>query len=152
MEKMTDKENMAYIRGVIKIIENAEHSLEDVFDSGLVECDNGNVLFLYNASDLYGWGYSCHEVFMPEDMNLLGQTVDDVRAAEGNEYGILHDVAILLDCRLNKERPQGAYYEYIYDYLVPLFDACGEERASGPGNPYTREEGMEKRREKKNAN
>lgn len=82
--------------------------------------------FAVNCSDVFMWGcVDAEEIVTAEDVNLLQQACRD-----SNNYGPM------LYCAIKRgERPQGAYYEYMHDSEIELFNACGPEREVCIGNP-----------------
>lgn len=93
--------------------------------------DYDPITLLVNCNDFFVWGSSDAEEITPENVEVLEQAVKDVEAITGNT----RQADLLFCARINKLRPQGAYYKYIKEELWPLFDACGPERTTGIGNP-----------------
>lgn len=82
-----------------------------------------------NCNDLFAWGCADGEDITEKTMPLFEQAFMD---CEG-------DVAVACDLycsRIRKMRPQGACYSSIPEKFWPLFNACGEKRETGFGNPY----------------
>lgn len=77
------------------------------------------------CNDLFFWGCADCERITAENIDAFEQAYK-----ESPENGVL-----LFCCRVRKMRPQGAYYKYISDDEKHLFDACGEQREVGFGNP-----------------
>ncbi len=79
------------------------------------------------CNDFFIWASADGEnVETEEDLILLEQSL---KASE-------NDGALLYCARKRKVRPQGAYYTYLKKEDWHLFDACGEKREVGMGNPY----------------
>ena len=101
------------------------------------ELDWGEDLNFYiRCNDVFAWGCSDAEDISEEDLPLLEQSLKD-----SEMHGTL-----LFCARKRKCRPQGAYYQYFdKDTEWELFNACGEEREVGLGNPYSPEDAYNKR-------
>jgi hypothetical protein len=82
--------------------------------------------FAINCNDVFMWGCAdAEEIETEEDVNLLQQACED-----SNDWG-----HILYCARKQGMRPQGSYYEYLYNDEWELFNACGPKREVCFGNP-----------------
>lgn len=88
------------------------------------------ITLLVNCNDFFAWGCADCEELSADDLVDLGAALNDAQAAGERMHGHLLWVA-----RKRGMRPQGAYYKYLDKALWPLFDACGEKRETGFGNP-----------------
>lgn len=91
------------------------------------------VTFFINCSDQFFWGSADCVTLTPENINELKKAYED--AEKVYKYGDCYGSSLFC-CRINKMRPQGAYYSHIPKELWSLFDECGPERETGFGNPY----------------
>lgn len=106
----------------------------DIQDDLFWREDNGVVSFYAKCSDFFWWGTADVEEITPENVDMLDQAWDDIRAAKpGDPFGSL-SIAPLFCARVRQMRPQGAAYPK-ERWLWPLFDACGPERETGLVNP-----------------
>ncbi len=94
----------------------------------------GPVTFFITSSDLLAWGGTDCEEVNEETLPLLKQAVEECKAIDP-VCGAIAGCDLFI-CRANKSRPQGAAYPDERE-LWPLFNACGPERRTGVGNPYT---------------
>lgn len=95
---------------------------------------NEDLNFYVGCNDIFFWGCAdAEDIENQEDVDLLQQSIVDCE-----KLNTLNTVyATELFCaRKRKMRPQGACYPQEETKLWPLFDACGEEREVGVGNPY----------------
>lgn len=90
------------------------------------------VTMLVNCNDLFFWASADCEPVTAENIDLLEQTVAEVMAIDKTK---IHLAPLLWVARVREMRPQGAYYKYFPETLVPLFNAAGPERAIGLLNP-----------------
>lgn len=130
-----------FVMKVLALIE--EH---DLFWSFFWRTDEGYapITFMINTNDLFCWGCADAEKVTPENFDDVVQAIKDCEAVLPR-IGKIEGLS-LFACRLNKMRPQGAAYPQEKE-LWPLFDACGPERETGIGNPYTPEQKWQKRQE-----
>lgn len=92
---------------------------------------NTDLEFYIICNDVFFWGCADAEGLTPETVEEWERAMEDADRVGGFAYG-----GILYCARMRKMRPQGAYYDHIIvRELWPLFDACGERRAVGMGNP-----------------
>jgi len=91
------------------------------------------ITFFVKCNDLFFWGCADDEVLTPENIDQLCVAYEDAGKAKKYAYSF---GSLLFCARIRKQRPQGAYYEYIPKELWPLFNECGPERVPGFGNPY----------------
>lgn len=93
--------------------------------------EEGKLKLLLVCSDLFFWGSADAEPVTPETLNELKKSFEDVASIspDADYYG-----AELYCARRRKMRPQGAAYPED-KALFPLFNACGEKRETGLGNP-----------------
>ena len=90
---------------------------------------------LIHCPDFFAWGLADLEPVT--DTELLAQCYLDCKNIDWING---EDIAPFLYCaRQRKRRPQGACYPRDKRFWK-LFDACGERREPGPGNPYHRGE------------
>lgn len=100
------------------------------------------VSFFVQHNDFFVWASGDSTVLTPENIDVLEQAIKDVDAVlkeahPDRSYQYPLDYACkLFACRVNKMRPQGAYYTYIDKALWPLFNDAGPEREIGFGNPH----------------
>jgi len=92
----------------------------------------GPVTMLVNCNDLFFWGCADCEEVTAENIDLLESTYAELQALSDRAA---EDTASLFCARSRGARPQGACYKSFRPETVPLFNACGEERAVGFGNP-----------------
>lgn len=97
------------------------------------------ITLFVNCNDTFFWGCSDCETITPENVAVLEQAVADAQAAD--KHGASHATELFC-ARVRNMRPQGACYKYYPRTMWPLFDACGEPRKTGLGNPLTPEEAM----------
>lgn len=83
------------------------------------------------CNDMFFWGFADSEPIELDQIGRVKQAIKDCDAVGDEGYGLS-----LFVCRARKMRPQGAFYSFIDRAMWPLFDTCGPERATGPGNPY----------------
>jgi hypothetical protein len=83
--------------------------------------------FYINCNDVFFWGCADGEPITEDTLPILKQAVEEIGVSNGH---------ILYCARMRKLRPQGAYYKYINKQDWDVFNACGEEREVGMGNPY----------------
>lgn len=84
------------------------------------------------CSDFFEWGTADLEEILPEDIDLLEQSVTDVTELDRtNMYA-----GELFAARKRKLRPQGACYKNLPEVLWPLFDAAGPARETDLLNPH----------------
>lgn len=108
---------------LLKVIADAD-AHEDLW----WKSENGGLEFFINCNDLFAWGCSdCEEVLNDADVDLLEQAYKD-----SEFYG-----GWLYCCRKRGCRPQGACYTSIPEEEWQHFHACGPERKTGFGNPYS---------------
>jgi len=89
-----------------------------------------------NCNDFFYWACSDAVDLEVEDLPLLQQTYDDLKALETLECPILIDNVELLYCaRKRMMRPQGAFYKYLPKETWTLFNACGPHRKENVANP-----------------
>lgn len=100
--------------------------------------DKDNIGFMVLANDLFSWGTADGEELTVADLPLFKKCVEDTQSYACDLYA----------ARKRKMRPQGAAYPGDKS-LWPLFDACGPERETGLGNPYTPESYLAKKASKK---
>lgn len=102
--------------------------------------------FYVNCNDVFFWGCADYEHLTSDTLPLLQKAIRDCEKAKsvGRVYG-----SMLYCARQRKMRPQGAAYP-IFKELWSLFDACGDERETGFGNPMTPEKMLEDRHERNN--
>lgn len=90
---------------------------------------NEDLMFFVNCNDFFAWGCADAEDLNEETFPLLEKAIEDAGELDG---------ALLYCARQRKIRPQGAFYKHLDKKNWHLFDACGEERKSGFGNPEER--------------
>ena len=93
-----------------------------------VDAEYAPLTIFVNYNDLFFWGVADAEAVTPDNIDVFEQAYKD----SANHGGLL------FCCRVRKMRPQGACYQYITEADRHLFDACGESRDSGLGNPVDR--------------
>ena len=99
------------------------------------------ITLLVGCNDFFAWGCSDCEEITKQNIDVLEQAADDLKKVCSDRHGPTYREAGLLFCaRVRGRRPQGAYYEHLPKETWPLFDACGEPRATGVGNPKPRPE------------
>lgn len=120
------------------------------YDLGLDYIHTNSVSdIIVNCNDVFFWACGDGEcIESQEDLDLLESCIRDIR---GIESLFSEEPFILFCARKRKLRPQGAYFGYINPENIELFKAAGPERLVDFGNPYTIEEGIErkKRRDEK---
>jgi hypothetical protein len=103
-----------------------------------MDSEKGPVSFSVNCNDLFYWACADSEDITPDNIELLEQTIRDIRARIDNnitmDRAMLFQAPILFVARVRKMRPQGAAYGYINSKIWDLFDACGPERGNEFGN------------------
>ena len=122
-----------YIHDLMVIMGEADSDLE-----GLIpKYRNGKLRILIGCSDLFYWATADGEVWLPEDVPLMWQCLDDLKAAD-KTYGTCY-LLELFCCRKRQMRPQHPYFRnydrekcgYFEDRLSPavraLFDALGPD-------------------------
>lgn len=102
--------------------------------------EEDNFEFSVNCSDIFWWGCSDGEKLTPENFDVLVQAIEDEKKIRASVYTVWGPM--LFCARMRKQRPQGAVYESIDEAVWPLFDACGEEREVGFGNPHEHPKGV----------
>lgn len=103
---------------------------------------NEDLNFYVGCNDIFFWGCAdAEDIENQEDVDLFEKSIEDV--GTDNVWA-----SYLFCARKRKMRPQGACYPQEETKLWPLFDACGEEREVGIGNPYAHPSKREKENEK----
>lgn len=119
---------------VTRVMEIFSLSHADNYGDLFWRVDDGELKLYANVSDVFAWGGSDVEEITRETLPELEQAYADLKAVGAEEF-----TAELYAARLRKMRPQGAYYptdaHESWRRIYALFDACGPERALGPGNP-----------------
>lgn len=99
--------------------------------------EDEHVRFSINCSDQFFWGCADMEEIEAEDLPLLWQTYEDLKALNTEEQEFFQVyVGSLFVARKRKQRPQGACYKGYPKKTWPLFHACGPHRSPELGNPY----------------
>jgi hypothetical protein len=105
---------------------------EDIY--WVVGDEKDNFRFSVTCNDIFFWGSADGEDLTPENFGDLLQAIEDEKKIRASVYTVWGPM--LFCARMRKQRPQGAVYESIDEAVWPLFDACGEEREVGFGNPH----------------
>lgn len=100
--------------------------------------DDKELHFFIQCNDFFVWGCADAVEVTPENIDVLAQSLEDVRELDERKWPDLHTGGLLFCARDQKMRPQGAFYPHLPVPTWHLFDACGPEREVGPGNPKAR--------------
>lgn len=84
---------------------------------------DGSITLYAMCNDLFYWATADCEKIEEGDVELLRQTLEDLRQID--EEWALHE---LFAARKRKMRPQRPCYKHFGPKLTALFDACGPER------------------------
>ena len=85
------------------------------------------VTLMVNCNDAFWWATSDCEVLHPGNIDLLEQTLADVKALTDDGMAGFY-VGELFVARVRQMRPQRASYRGYPEIMHPLFNACGPER------------------------
>lgn len=130
---MDDAALLSFILRLLRLADDMElHTDGDLF--WRFETPDSQPQFYTNANDLFHWAVGGAHPVTPENIGALEKAYADVQATSVDIVYHSH-AALLFVCRERKERPQGAYYDYLQRETWPLFDACGPKREVGFGNP-----------------
>lgn len=125
----------------MKTFDEVKQVVESLWDMGdafwwRTSHDKSEVWCLCNCNDFFAWATADCERYEPEDIEPLKTAMAECEKLK--EYSSFEWGPLLWIARKRKERPQGAFYKSIPEYLHPLFDACGEPRKKEFLNPVER--------------
>lgn len=119
---MNAQTELAFILRVLRLYERADNS--DLF----WRVEGGHVRFLANCSDTFEWATADAEEITPDDVDLLEQTLADLRAVSWEQDIWLSE---LYAARKRGLRPMNRWFSGgIAPGVLELFAACGPERES----------------------
>lgn len=126
------RDRLAFITRVMEIF-SLTHA--DIYGALFWRVDDGELKLYANVSDVFAWGGSDVEEITPATLPELERAYADLKGVGADMFTV-----DLYAARLRRMRPQGACYPSGHDTSTwqrvhELFNACGPERAIGPGNP-----------------
>lgn len=128
---MTDEEYIAYVNELFRILRDADLMGEST--PLIWTFDGDHVIFHVMCSDMFFWASADAEVITLDDMPLLRQTLNDLRAV--GDYSEVW-LGELFCCRKRGMRPMNAWFKLraksndLGEGAWMLFEAAGPERES----------------------
>lgn len=144
---LNDPGHLEYVMSVLRIMEAA-----DQYESMLWHVKRGRVIFAALCSDTFAWGCADCEEIRPQDLPLLWQTWQDLKAIQDADKSSVAvcDLPELYAARKRgmrpmnawmatqdgtRKKPEGTPPKPEWEPVKALFQAAGPERESAWGAP-----------------